>query len=72
MPTKTKPKKWEQESRILEAIPPAHLPPNRRPPYIIPEEERLAIVSDHLPNLPKTKRGEAVEGIDPAEYVLPR
>jgi hypothetical protein len=67
MPTKTKLKKWKQEeSRMLAAVPPAHLQPDRRPAYILPEEERLSIVSDHLPKLSKTEKDKAVEGIEGA------
>ena len=66
MPTKTKPKKWKQESRILEAVPPAHLSRKRRPKFVITKKKRLSIVNDHFPNLSKNEKEKAAEGIEAA------
>jgi hypothetical protein len=66
MPTLTNPKDWKQESRMLEAVPPAHLPRNRRPAFIIPKNKRFSIVRDYLPNLSKTDKDKASEGIEAA------
>jgi hypothetical protein len=66
MPTKTNPKKWARESRIIEDVPPAHLSPNRRPKFIITKKERLGIVDKHFPNLSKTEKAKAAEGIEAA------
>jgi hypothetical protein len=66
MVTKTKPKGWKQESSILKAVPPAHLPRSRRPNYIVTKKVRLELVKAHIPKLSKAKRDEVVEGIEGA------
>jgi hypothetical protein len=66
MATKTKPKKWAKESRIIEDVPPAHLSPNRRQKFVITKKKRLSIVENHFTNLSKPEKAKAAEGIEAA------
>jgi hypothetical protein len=71
MPTKTKPKQWKQGSVAIKAVPPADYVHRGMLEYIVPKNERRAIVNKHCPNLSGPQKEKVAEGIEAAVRKFP-